>query len=107
MKSMQAIIAGQAELKESLVGKELLARGAMLAGEYDAAERIYGEIERDSLEAKAYFARKAFGSEDWNRARKLTEELIEEMPDSIVLHENLAAIAAAEQGGGENAAESR
>ncbi len=80
-------------LAKSVTGKELLGRIAINRGNLAEADRIYASLLNDSLEAKAYLARRAFQEKDWERARSLTEELITYFPDRLQLRANLEIIA--------------
>ena len=80
-------------LAKSVTGKELLGRIAINRGNLAEADRIYASLLNDSLEAKAYIARRAFQEKDWERARSLTEELITYFPDRLQLRANLEIIA--------------
>ncbi len=71
---------------------ELLARLALAKGDARAAEKIYSEIVNESVEAKAYLARRAFAAKDLSQAKKLTEELVRQLPNQAQLYKNLAAI---------------
>ena len=76
--------------------EELLARLALAEGKTQDAEHIYRGIVGSSVEAKTWFARQAFSQRQWKRARQLTNELLELIPDSAQLRENLLAIDKAE-----------
>lgn len=80
------------KLVESVLGKETLARIALLEGNNDKAYKLYREIEKVSAEAKSYLARKAFLEKDWKTAHELTEELLREYPTNTLLQENLKKI---------------
>lgn len=86
----------QPGLKSTVLGKELLARAALSEGKTADAEALYRGIERDSVEARAYLARKAYSEKNWKVARKYTQELLAIMPDQLELRSNMDAIAAAE-----------
>lgn len=86
------IIASQPRLAKDTSGKEMLARVAILEGKNDLADKLYGELEDKSLEAKSYLARKAFLEKNWKRARDLTEALLREYPTNTLLRENLQHI---------------
>lgn len=94
----QRHIAVQPQLARSELGKELLARVALAQNKPEEAERIYRGIEKTSVEARAFLARRAFREKDWKVARKYTQELLAIMPDQLELRANLNAIAAAETG---------
>ena len=80
-------------LAKSVTGKELLGRIAINRGNMAEADRIYASLLNDSLEAKAYLARRAFQEKDWETARSLTEELLTYFPDRLQLRANLEIIA--------------
>ncbi len=77
-------------------GKELCARLALAEGKTAEAEQIYRGIVATSVEAKTWFARRAFAQKQWDAARQLTHELLNLIPDSPQLRENLLAIDQAE-----------
>ncbi len=79
-------------LNQSIVGRELLAKIAWGSGSTVECETIYRDILETSVEAKIYFARQAFQSKDWVKARSLTEEAISLAPNQADLHENLIQI---------------
>jgi len=89
-------VAQQPLLAGDDTGKELLARLALAEGKTQDAEHIYRGIVGSSVEAKTWFARQAFSQRQWKRARQLTNELLELIPDSAQLRENLLAIDKAE-----------
>lgn len=82
----------QPRLVQDLLGKETLARIAYLEGDTPLANRLYGQIEKLSPEARSYLARKAFSDKDWKRAKELTEQLVQDYPDNPMLQENLKQI---------------
>lgn len=86
------IAAGNPAFSKSVAGREILARIALGTGDTREADRLFSLLERDSLEAKAYLARRAFERRDWERARKLTEELMLYFPDMLELRENIEKI---------------
>lgn len=92
----QAWIEGNPALARSLIGREMLARVAVLLNQPDRVAEIYTELGPRSLEAGMYLARLAFQAGDWARARELTEELLAAFPEQIELRRNLESIAAAE-----------
>ena len=94
----RASISSHPQLAKSLAGRELLARIALIEGKNDEADRLYRALAAESIEAKAYLARQAYAGKQWAEARKLTLELIERLPDSMELRENLLAIEKAETG---------
>ena len=74
----------------------MLARLALAEGQTAEAEQIYRSILKSSVEAKTWFARQAYSQKRWKDARQLTNELLEMLPDSPQLRENLLAIDQAE-----------
>jgi hypothetical protein len=76
-------------LAKNLIGKEAMARIALKQGNIAQADELYGALEKDSLEAKFYLARRAYAEKQWDRALKLTEQLIVEFPDNPELHKDL------------------
>lgn len=89
-------VQARADLAATPTGQEMFARIAYLRGDAAKAEQIYRSIGTQSVEARAFLARRAFAAKDWANARRLTTELIELMPDQIELRENLVAIDRAE-----------
>ena len=92
------VVGAQPRLVNSTTGKEVLARISVIEGKTAEAERQYAAIRNDSIEARAYLARRAFANRDWSQARQLTRELMHLMPDQMQLRENLRAIDEAESG---------
>jgi hypothetical protein len=90
------VFSRQPRLKNSVAGKEILARIALVEGKTEEARRMYEALEKVSTEAKAYLAKFAYDSQDWQTARRLTEELLLRFPDRMRLRSNLKAIAEAE-----------
>lgn len=88
----QKSVESQPKLAESTVGKEILARVALKEGNVELANNIYTSIEKESAEAKSYLARVAFNQKEYARARQLTEQLIRDYPDNLMLRENLKKI---------------
>ncbi|CRX37402.1 tetratricopeptide repeat protein [Estrella lausannensis] len=81
-----------AGLDQSLKGKELLAKAALLEGKVDLADAIYADIAGESMEAKSYLARRYFERGNIALSKKLTLELLENNPGSEVLRKNLKMI---------------
>lgn len=94
----QRAVEANAALSRSVAGREILARIACARGAAGEADRLYGLIADQSLEAEAYLARRAFEKKDFPAARKYTEDLIRNFPDMLELKENLARISKAEHG---------
>lgn len=85
-------VSARESFQRTVQGQELTGRIEIFQGRDDKAAECYQRIERHSVEAKAFLARKAFAEEDWVRAESLTRELIRFMPDEPQLHANLEAI---------------
>lgn len=85
------------KLAQSVVGRETLARIALLEGNNDLADSIYTSMEKESAEAKSYLARKAFADKNWAKARELTEQLLIQFPTNILVRQNLQKIMEEEQ----------
>lgn len=81
-----------AGLDQSLKGKELLAKAALLEGKIDLADQMYADIAGESMEAKSYLARRYFENGNIALSKKLTLELLENSPGSDVLRKNLQMI---------------
>ena len=79
-------------LEGTIIKQELLAYIAFELGNTVEAEAIYLKIMDQSLEAKSYFARKAYKQGEYEKARKLTLELLRAYPNNIALRSNLKAI---------------
>jgi len=80
------------QLVESPVGQELLGQIAMIQGDMEKAEEIYGNIIEKSQEAKSFFARQAYQNENWNKSLELTKEMLRQSPNNITLRKNLMKI---------------
>ncbi|MEI6389957.1 MAG: hypothetical protein WCT12_02530 [Verrucomicrobiota bacterium] len=92
----RACVARQPLLAQADAGKELLARLALAEGKTNEVERIYRGIMTSSVEAKTWLARQAYAQRQWKQARQITNELLDLIPDSPQLRENLLAIDQAE-----------
>lgn len=86
------VIEAQPKLANDPLGKEALARIALLQGNADLADKLYMQLRDQSPEAMSYLARKAFAEKDWKRAQELTEQLLMMFPDSPILRDNLNKI---------------
>ncbi|HEY4831626.1 MAG TPA: hypothetical protein VIH61_03600, partial [Waddliaceae bacterium] len=82
----------QPRLINDLLGQETLARIAHLEGNGELADRLYTAIEKKSSEARSYLAKRAFAEKNWNKAKELTEQLIQDYPDNPMLKDNLQKI---------------
>lgn len=91
------ILQGQPKLSDSITGREMKARIYLLQGDQANAEKLYGAIAKDSNEALAYLARRAYDRKDWKAAREQTETLRKRLPDELQLRENLILISKAEK----------
>jgi len=80
------------DLANSVLGKETLARIALLEGNTATAVTLYESIAGQSSEAKSFLARKAFNEKNWKRARELTISLLKEYPNNPLLRQNLERI---------------
>jgi hypothetical protein len=79
-------------LANDVTGKELKARLALLKGNEELAVTLYTSISGVSAEAKSFLAQRAYSAKDWNRAKELTEQLIQLYPNNALLEENLKKI---------------
>lgn len=79
-------------LAQDIVGKEALARIALLRGNTDEADKLYSELENESWEAKSYLARKAYENKNYKRAKELTEALLLEFPNNALIQKNYQKI---------------
>lgn len=86
------VIGEHEALSKHILGRESMARIAMLEGDNDLADKLYAAIMNESTEAKSYLARRAFAEQNWKKAQRLTEELLMEYPNHPVLRENLKRI---------------
>lgn len=86
------IIMAQPKLADDAIGKEALARIALLQGNEELADQLYSQLQDSSPEAMSYLARKAFADKNWNKAQELTEKLLLMFPDSPILRDNLNKI---------------
>lgn len=91
-KNAKETVEAQPKLAQDILGKETLARIAMLEGNSQLADQLYTEIEPKSSEAKSYLARKAFAEKNWKRAKELTQQLLIEFPNNPLLVENMKKI---------------
>lgn len=91
-KRAKEVIEAQPKLSEDVLGKEGLARIALLEGNADLAVKLYSQLQDQSPEAMSYLARQAFAEKDWRRAQELTERLLILFPDNPVLRGNLQEI---------------
>jgi hypothetical protein len=89
-------VAEQPLLAQSDLGKEIQARTDLAENRNAEAEEIYRGIEQTSIEAKTWFARKAFAERKWAEARRIINESLNLIPDSPQLREALAAVDKAE-----------
>ncbi len=87
-----AMITSHPQLANNILGRESLARIALLQGKTEEADKLYSALESDSWEAKSYLARKAYNEQNWKRAKELTEALLREFPNNMLLRENYEKI---------------
>lgn len=73
-------IESHSELIYNVTGQELLAKIALLENNEDVAFQIYTNIEEESHEARTYLAKKAYEDKDWERADRLTQRVLLDMP---------------------------
>jgi hypothetical protein len=92
----RAWIEGQPELKQSVGGREMMARAALMSGDEETATELYNALGLESLEAGMFMARKAFAESRWQDARDITEQLLARFPGELELRGNLEKIAQAE-----------
>ncbi|MCP5527579.1 MAG: hypothetical protein H7A47_12380 [Verrucomicrobiales bacterium] len=93
-----AILEANPDFAGSVAGRELAARVALLRQDTNAARALYTDLGPDSIEGRVFFAREAFAARDWPTARRLTEGLLVDVPDSMPLRANLETIRRAETG---------
>lgn len=91
----EQVLLDNSELANSIAGKEAFARIELAQGNVDEAERIYSTLSDKSVEAKSFFAKKAFQARDYKTAYKLTRVLAEQFPDRADLKAQLTQIAKA------------
>lgn len=91
------VIQDNAELANSIAGKEALARLELNYGDPEEAERLYSALSAKSVEAKSFFAKKAFQAGDYKTAYKLTKVLAEQFPERADLKAQLNQITKAAQ----------
>lgn len=96
-KSAKRIVEQNKEFAKSTLGIESSARIALLEGNISAANRFYKSIEGSSAEAKSFLSRQAFQEKNWERAKRLTIELLKEYPSSPVLRKNVLLILEGQQ----------
>lgn len=85
-------LAAQSLLNGSTLGRELDARVALAEENTNAAVAIYETIVTNSFAAKSFLAVRAFEAKDYDRARKLTEQMQVERPDMMRLRARIEAI---------------
>lgn len=88
----QSAIWNNDHARQTLNGREILARIALLEGDATKAIALYTEIAKESSEAQSFLAQKAFQNEDWHQAKELTERLLKKSPDNTLLQQNLRKI---------------
>lgn len=88
----KSIIQGNAHLRNSVLGKELLAVIALAENNPAEAESLYAGIEMQSSAARLYLARRAMADQDYDRALELYESLLREFPEKRDLQEDLEKV---------------
>lgn len=86
------VIYNQPILFNDVKGKETLARIVIMEGNKPLATEIYEKISDVSEEAKSYLARQAYLQGDWEKAKRLTRELLKLHPNNTQLQQNLERI---------------
>lgn len=84
-------------LKNSILGREVLAQIMLTEGNEEAAVKMYSDIESRSATAKMFLARRAIAEQNWNEARRLTELLLLQYPDAELLKAQLRTVLHAKQ----------
>ena len=93
----KAMILKQPRLRSSGTGKALLARIALAQGHRKEADRLFSELGAESPESKVNMARQAFQEKNWTEAKRLSEELVLQFPDSVPFRTNLQTVLEAEK----------
>lgn len=88
-------------LLSSVLGKELLARIALLKGNIDLAKRLYLSVITTSVEAKSFMAQDALTRGDPQKAIALTKQLLMKHPSNAILQLNYQRLQQLEQKPGE------
>lgn len=76
----------------SIAGRQLEAQLLVAERREEEASRVYTSISKQSLEAKAFLARRSFASGDLATTERLNAEMIEMAPDNLELRNNLLLI---------------
>ena len=85
-------VRNQPFLAREVEGKEILAKAAHERGDIARAREIYETIQSQSIAAKSYLAQSAFDQENWEEAKRLTNELLAIYPGNEQLRQNLDKI---------------
>ena len=85
------------ELRNSILGREVLAQIMLTEGNEEEAVKLYSDIESRSATAKMFLARRAIAEKNWNEARRPTELLLLQYPDAELLKAQLRTILRAMQ----------
>lgn len=91
-RAVRALLKMRPDWARSVTGREIEARLALLEGQDAGAEAIYKSLVGESLEARAWLAKRAVLRKDWREADSLTRELVRMMPEEIDLRRSLAVI---------------
>ena len=90
--SAKRTILSQNRLSQNVMGQEILAQVAVEEGNIAQAESIYEEIRDDSHAAKIYFARQAIQGQNWDRARELLTQILNDDPNNVEANSELEKI---------------
>ena len=96
VEAAKQIVDSNDELKDSVPGKEILARCALVKNQTEVALQIYRELGDSSVDAMIYLSKQAFAEKNWTEARKWTLDLSKRFPGEPKFRENLLKIEAQE-----------
>lgn len=96
LEKAKSVVSKHPKLSRHTLGKETLARIAVMQGDRVLADTLYSKLRHESAEAKSYLARKAFAEKDYEKAKELTMELLREFPNNLVIRASLKRIQEAE-----------
>ena len=91
------IVANCSQLAMNTLGREIMARAMQMEGKEEEAAKLYSAIEIESAEAKMFLARRAISRKNWKEARRLTQLLLLQYPDTKLLQAQLQAIGTEQQ----------